>query len=87
MGAETDLDLATTNALPASGGTQDGFDQLGSGSIPHRCSEKERRGDYLGQDPLQVIPTVKRIKDFLPYRPMTEVDFMLCEIGGTVGAT
>jgi CTP synthase len=46
--------------------------------------EKERRGDYLGKT-IQVIPHVtNEIKDFLRIGD-DEVDFMLCEIGGTVG--
>ena len=46
--------------------------------------EKERRGDYLGKT-IQVIPHVtNEIKDFLHVGD-DEVDFMLCEIGGTVG--
>ncbi len=46
--------------------------------------EKERRGDYLGKT-IQVIPHVtNEIKDFLAVGE-DEVDFMLCEIGGTVG--
>jgi CTP synthase len=46
--------------------------------------EKERRGDYLGKT-IQVIPHVtNEIKDFLRIGE-DEVDFMLCEIGGTVG--
>jgi hypothetical protein len=46
--------------------------------------EKERRGDYLGKT-IQVIPHVtNEIKNFLRIGD-DEVDFMLCEIGGTVG--
>jgi CTP synthase len=46
--------------------------------------EKERRGDYLGKT-IQVIPHVtNEIKDFIRIGE-DEVDFMLCEIGGTVG--
>jgi CTP synthase len=46
--------------------------------------EKERRGDYLGKT-IQVIPHVtNEIKDFIAIGE-DEVDFMLCEIGGTVG--
>jgi CTP synthase len=46
--------------------------------------EKERRGDYLGKT-IQVVPHVtNEIKDFLRIGE-AECDFMLCEIGGTVG--
>ena len=46
--------------------------------------ERERRGDYLGKT-IQVIPHVTdEIKNFISIGE-DEVDFMLCEIGGTVG--
>ncbi|MGB0262428.1 MAG: CTP synthase, partial [Henriciella sp.] len=45
----------------------------------------ERRGDYLGAT-IQVIPHVtNEIKEFVLSDPGDEVDFILCEIGGTVG--
>ena len=71
----------TTNALPALRRvTPTG--QLGSHLF--HGSEKERRGDYLGKT-IQVIPHVtNEIKDFISIGE-DEVDFMLCEIGGTVG--
>ena len=57
---------------------------VSSGRIYSNVLEKERRGDYLGKT-IQVVPHVtNEIKDFLAIGD-TEVDFMLCEIGGTVG--
>jgi CTP synthase len=54
------------------------------GRIYSNVLEKERRGDYLGKT-IQVIPHVtNEIKDFIAIGE-DEVDFMLCEIGGTVG--
>ena len=59
-------------------------DSISSGRIYSNVLEKERRGDYLGRT-IQVIPHVtNEIKDFLRIGE-DEVDFMLCEIGGTVG--
>jgi CTP synthase len=59
-------------------------DSVSSGRIYSNVLEKERRGDYLGKT-IQVIPHVtNEIKDFLAIGA-DEVDFMLCEIGGTVG--
>ncbi|MAN67094.1 MAG: CTP synthetase, partial [Hyphomonadaceae bacterium] len=50
-----------------------------------RIIEKERRGDYLGAT-IQVIPHVtNEIKDFVLSDPGEDVEFVLCEIGGTVG--
>ncbi|MEL6597774.1 MAG: CTP synthase, partial [Pseudomonadota bacterium] len=59
-------------------------DSVSSGRIYSTVLEKERRGDYLGKT-IQVIPHVtNEIKDFIGIGE-DEVDFMLCEIGGTVG--
>ncbi|MGF1658216.1 MAG: CTP synthetase, partial [Rubrimonas sp.] len=59
-------------------------DSVSSGRIYSNVLEKERRGDYLGKT-IQVIPHVtNEIKDFLSIGD-GDVDFMLCEIGGTVG--
>ena len=59
---------------------------MSSGRIYSNVLERERRGDYLGRT-IQVIPHVtNEIKDFLAgWGGEDEVDFMLCEIGGTVG--
>ncbi len=74
--------LAITSASPAS--TPARPTAISSGRIYSNVLEKERRGDYLGKT-IQVIPHVtNEIKDFLHIGD-DEVDFMLCEIGGTVG--
>ena len=50
-----------------------------------RLRKLERRGDYLGAT-IQVIPHVtNEIKDFVLSDPGEDVEFVLCEIGGTVG--
>jgi CTP synthase len=59
-------------------------DSISSGRVYTNVLEKERRGDYLGKT-IQVSPHVtNEIKDFISIGE-DEVDFMLCEIGGTVG--
>jgi len=81
-GAETDLDLGHYERFTGVAARQS--DSVSSGRIYSNVLEKERRGDYLGRT-IQVIPHVtNEIKDFLRIGD-DEVDFMLCEIGGTVG--
>ncbi|MGH6743433.1 CTP synthase [Novosphingobium sp. PhB57] len=81
-GAETDLDLGHYERYTGVSARQ--ADNITSGRIYQDIIAKERRGDYLGAT-VQVIPHVTdAIKDFA----MTEtedLDFVLCEIGGTVG--
>ncbi len=81
-GAETDLDLGHYERFTGVAARR--TDSVSSGRIYSNVLEKERRGDYLGKT-IQVIPHVtNEIKDFLAVGE-DEVDFMLCEIGGTVG--
>jgi CTP synthase len=81
-GAETDLDLGHYERF--TGVAARTTDSVSSGRIYSTVLEKERRGDYLGKT-IQVIPHVtNQIKEFLLIGE-DEVDFMLCEIGGTVG--
>ncbi len=81
-GAETDLDLGHYERFTGVAARQ--TDSISSGRIYSTVLEKERRGDYLGKT-IQVIPHVtNEIKDFIAIGE-DEVDFMLCEIGGTVG--
>ncbi|MDJ1305767.1 MAG: CTP synthase [Candidatus Midichloria sp.] len=81
-GAETDLDLGYYERftdIPASRN-----DTITSGKIYEKLISKERRGEYLGGT-VQVIPHLTTlIKDFIRFGE-SEVDFMICEIGGTVG--
>ena len=81
-GAETDLDLGHyerfTN-VPASIN-----DNITTGQIYKRIISKERKGDYLGRT-VQIIPHVTdEIKEFI-LSNNDNIDFCLCEIGGTVG--
>ncbi len=81
-GAETDLDLGHYERFTGVAARK--TDSVSSGRIYSSVLEKERRGDYLGKT-IQVIPHVtNEIKDFISIGE-DEVDFMLCEIGGTVG--
>ncbi len=81
-GAETDLDLGHYERFTGVAARMS--DSISSGRVYSTVLEKERRGDYLGKT-IQVIPHVtNEIKDFISIGE-DEVDFMLCEIGGTVG--
>ncbi|MEM7729474.1 MAG: CTP synthase [Pseudomonadota bacterium] len=81
-GAETDLDLGHYERFTGVSATQD--DNITTGRIYSDIIAKERRGDYLGAT-VQVIPHVtNEIKDFV-LSDAGDVDFVLCEVGGTVG--
>ncbi len=81
-GSETDLDLGHYERFTNVACTR--FDNITTGRIYQGILEHERRGDYLGAT-VQVIPHVTdAIKDFVLYGN-DDVDFVLCEIGGTVG--
>jgi CTP synthase len=81
-GAETDLDLGHYERFTGVAARR--TDSISAGRIYSNVLERERRGDYLGKT-IQVIPHVtNEIKDFLRIGE-DETDFMLCEIGGTVG--
>ncbi len=81
-GAETDLDLGHYERF--TGVAPRKTDSISAGRIYSNVLERERRGDYLGKT-IQVIPHVTdEIKNFIRIGE-DEVDFMLCEIGGTVG--
>ncbi|MBV7256531.1 CTP synthase [Pacificimonas sp. WHA3] len=81
-GAETDLDLGHYERFTGVPGRQS--DNITSGRVYSDIIAKERRGDFLGAT-VQVIPHVTdAIQDFA--KNLTEdLDFVLCEIGGTVG--
>ena len=82
-GAETDLDLGHYERFTGVNATKN--DKITTGQIYKTIIEKERRGDYLGAT-VQVIPHVTgEIKDFVLADPGEGVDFVLVEVGGTVG--
>jgi CTP synthase len=81
-GAETDLDLGHYERF--TGVSSRRSDNVTTGQIYSRVIARERRGDYLGAT-VQVIPHVTdAIKDFVR-ADVTDEDFVVCEIGGTVG--
>src|SRR5476649_1582858 len=81
-GAETDLDLGHYERFTGVDALRG--DNVTTGQIYSQLIAKERRGDYLGGT-VQVIPHVTDlIKEFILKDTATE-DFVLCEIGGTVG--
>jgi CTP synthase len=81
-GAETDLDLGHYERFTGVPCSQ--ADNVTTGRIYQDILAKERRGDYLGRT-VQVVPHVTdAIQDFI-VAGNDDVDFVLCEIGGTVG--
>ncbi len=81
-GAETDLDLGHYERFTGVAARQ--TDNVTTGRIYSDVIAKERRGHYLGAT-IQVIPHVTdAIKEFV-VSDLTDEDFVLCEIGGTVG--
>jgi CTP synthase len=81
-GAETDLDLGHYERFTGVPSRQS--DNVTSGRIYQQIIARERRGDYLGAT-VQVIPHVTdAIKEFAQAET-DDLDFVLCEIGGTVG--
>ena len=81
-GAETDLDLGHYERF--TGVDSKKCDNITAGQIYLELLSKERKGDYLGGT-VQVIPHVTDlIKKFI-LNDLDNIDFTLCEIGGTVG--
>ena len=81
-GAETDLDLGHYERFTGVSATK--MDNITTGRIYSNIIEKERRGDYLGAT-VQVVPHVTdQIKQFV-LADAGDADFVLVEIGGTVG--
>ena len=81
-GAETDLDLGHYERFTNVDSKK--TDSISTGGIYSNVLKKERKGDYLGAT-IQVIPHVTdEIKKFI-LSDLKNEDFVLCEIGGTVG--
>ena len=81
-GAETDLDIGHYERFTGISATKS--DNITTGGIYSDIIKKERKGDYLGGT-VQVVPHVTdRIKKFISHDIKNE-DFVICEIGGTVG--
>ncbi len=81
-GAETDLDLGHYERF--TGVSARRTDSVTTGQIYSKVIAKERRGEYLGAT-IQVIPHITdAIREFV-LSDIDDEDFVLCEIGGTVG--
>ena len=81
-GAETDMDLGHYERF--TGIIAKKNDNITTGKIYSEVLKKERKGDYLGST-VQVIPHVTdEIKSFIK-RDLKQEDYVICEIGGTVG--
>ena len=81
-GAETDLDLGHYERYTGVAGRKS--DNVTTGQIYSKVIARERRGEYLGAT-VQVIPHVTdAIREFIR-ADLSDEDFVVCEIGGTVG--
>ncbi|WP_333023048.1 CTP synthase [Wolbachia endosymbiont of Pentidionis agamae] len=81
-GTETDLDLGHYERFTKIESTK--YDNITTGKIYYELLNKERKGDYHGKT-VQVIPHVTDlIKSFI-FNNTDGLDFLICEIGGTVG--
>ncbi len=81
-GAETDLDLGHYERFTGVASRQS--DNVTSGRIYFDILTKERKGDFLGAT-VQVIPHVTDAIKAFALAETDDLDFVLCEIGGTVG--
>jgi CTP synthase len=81
-GAETDLDLGHYERFTGVASKQS--DNVTSGRVYFDIITKERRGDFLGAT-VQVIPHVTDAIKAFALAETDDLDFVLCEIGGTVG--
>jgi CTP synthase len=81
-GIESDMDLGHYERF--TGNNETAFDSTTTGKIYESILKKERRGDFLGKT-IQIVPHVTNaIKEFITNKA-DDVDFVLIEIGGTVG--
>jgi CTP synthase len=81
-GGETDLDMGHYERF--TGIPTRAMDLLTTGKVYSSVIARERRGDYLGSD-IQVVPHITdEIKSFV-LAEVQDVDFVICEVGGTVG--
>ena len=81
-GMETDLDLGHYERFTGIETTRD--NSVTTGRIYLSVIERERRGDYLGKT-IQVVPHITDEIKRRILRPAPELDFVITEIGGTIG--
>ena len=82
-GTETDMDIGNYERFTEIQCTK--HDYITSGQIFSEVIQAERKGDYLGQT-VQIVPHVTdKIREQITASLSDDVDFLICEIGGTVG--
>lgn len=81
-GTETDLDIGSYERFTGIKATFN--DSITTGKIYTELLSKERRGDYLGNT-VQVIPHVTNLIREFAMNDLHDIDFLICEIGGTIG--
>ena len=81
-GAETDLDLGHYERFTNISAKKS--DNITTGKIYSDIIKKERKGQYLGKTVQVIHHVTDRIKEFIK-GDITNEDFVICEIGGTVG--
>lgn len=81
-GCEADLDFGHYERFTDT--TCSAGDSITTGKIYEKVIAKERRGDYLGSD-IQIVPHITNEIKYFITRECNNVDFTICEIGGTVG--
>ncbi len=81
-GTETDLDLGHYERFTGVNAKKE--DSITTGKLYLNVLERERRGDYLGQT-IQIVPHITNEIKSKILEGRDEVDFLICEIGGTVG--
>lgn len=82
-GAETDLDLGHYERFTSLYTRKS--DAVSTGQIYSYVIANERRGDYLGGTVMVIPHITNAIKEFLVKDIESDIDFLICEIGGTVG--
>lgn len=82
-GAETDLDLGHYERFTGVNGCKS--DAITTGQVYQTVITKERKGEFLGAC-VQVVPhIINQIKEFIMRDLEDDLDFLICELGGTVG--
>ncbi|MDR2777412.1 MAG: CTP synthase [Rickettsiales bacterium] len=82
-GTEGDLDLGHYERFTGINTTR--HDTTTTGKIYDEILRKERRGEFLGRNVLVIPDVTNAIKEFILYSNGGDVDFVIVEIGGTVG--
>lgn len=81
-GGETDLDLGYYERIAEIKASKN--NSISSGKLFFELLKKERKGEYLGKT-VQLIPHFTNMIEEFIYRDVDKYDFVICEIGGSVG--